>query len=161
MSDALSRPELLDLVAQIVSAHAVSSEELPSIIRSVYAALAGAGADVATSSSGGRQPAVPTKMSVFPDYLICLEDGKKLRMLKRHLATAYGMTPRQYRQRWGLPDNYPMVAPDYAARRSALARKSGLGRKPAASGEASSPSIHRVPEGMTGKRAARKGLLGT
>jgi predicted transcriptional regulator len=79
-----------------------------------------------------QQPAVPVKRSVFAGYLVCLEDGKKLKMLKRHLMTTYRLTPEQYRQKWGLPANYPMVAPDYAARRSVLAKNIGLGRKPAA-----------------------------
>ncbi len=76
------------------------------------------------------EPAVPIKQSVKPEYIVCLDDGKKLKMLKRHLRTAYNMTPDDYRKRWGLPRDYPMVAPNYAARRSALAKKIGLGRKP-------------------------------
>jgi predicted transcriptional regulator len=98
-------------------------------MRSVYATLAGTqkpSAEVAEKP----QPAVPVKKSVFPDFIICLEDGKKLKMLKRHLARHYAMTPEQYREKWGLPREYPMVAPSYAARRSALAKQIGLGRKP-------------------------------
>ena len=76
------------------------------------------------------QPAVPVKKSVFPDHIVCLEDGKKLKMLKRHLKTAYDMSPEQYRERWGLPPEYPMVAPNYARHRSSLAKKIGLGTKP-------------------------------
>ncbi|GBQ58046.1 Ros/MucR family transcriptional regulator [Komagataeibacter swingsii DSM 16373] len=100
---------------------------LPDLIRNVYHALSAAGRPV--NEPEKPQPAVPIKRSVFPDYIICLEDGKKLKMLKRHLHSAYGMTPEQYRERWGLPAEYPMVAPNYAERRSSLAREIGLGRK--------------------------------
>ena len=122
---------ILTLTAQIVSAHvsnnSVSSEALPDLIRHVHQALSGVGQPVAEPEK--LQPAVPVKRSVFPDYIVCLEDGKKLKMLKRHLQSAYSMTPDQYRERWGLPSDYPMVAPNYAERRSALARQIGLGRK--------------------------------
>ena len=116
---------ILTLTAQIVSAHvsnnSVSSEALPDLIRHVHQALSGVGQPAAEPEK--LQPAVT------PDYIVCLEDGKKLKMLKRHLQSAYGMTPDQYRERWGLPSDYPMVAPNYAERRSALARQIGLGRK--------------------------------
>jgi predicted transcriptional regulator len=122
---------LLALTAQIVSAHVsnntVPSDNLAGLIRQVHQALSGIG-QVAPEPEK-LQPAVPVKRSVFPDYIICLEDGKKLKMLKRHLQSAYSMTPEQYRERWGLPPDYPMVAPNYAERRSALARQIGLGRK--------------------------------
>lgn len=130
MSDGRTDARLLGLTAQIVSAHVSKNptpmDTLPTLILSVFKSLAGAGApdEVAVK----LEPAVPIKKSVFPDHLICLEDGKKLTMLKRHLATAYQMTPDQYRQRWGLPSDYPMVAPEYAARRSELAKSIGLGR---------------------------------
>jgi predicted transcriptional regulator len=107
-------------------------------------------------------PAVPVNKSVFPDYIVCLEDGKKLKMLKRHLHTAYNMTPKQYRERWGLPRDYPMTAPKYGARLSELAKPAGLGRKAAdpdataASDEPSTPPVQKVPEGTRGKGAARK-----
>jgi len=131
MPDNESRSSLLDLTAQIVSAHvsnnSTSSESLPELIRQVFRALDGAGQ--AEPEPEKLQPAVPIKRSVFPDYIVCLEDGKKLKMLKRHLQSAYGMTPEQYRERWGLPSDYPMVAPNYAERRSTLAREIGLGRK--------------------------------
>ena len=103
-------------------------------------------------------PAVPVKKSVFPDYIICLEDGKKLKMLKRHLQSAYGMTPKQYREKWGLPESYPMVAPDYAARRSALAQKIGLGRAVKATPGVTTPTaedqvpVTHVPEKKRGRR---------
>lgn len=122
---------ILTLAAQIVSAHvsnnSVSAEALPALIRQVYQALSGAGQSAPEPEK--LQPAVPVKRSVFPDYIVCLEDGKQLKMLKRHLQSAYGMTPEQYRERWSLPSDYPMVAPNYAERRSALARQIGLGRK--------------------------------
>jgi predicted transcriptional regulator len=89
-------------------------------------------------------------------HIICLEDGKKLKMLKRHLSTSYDMTPEQYRERWGLPRDYPMVAPKYAARRSALAKEIGLGRKQTTPDEQSSPPIQRVAEGARGRRSTRK-----
>ena len=122
---------ILTLTAQIVSAHVsnntVASEDLSALIRQVHQALANAGQ--AAPEPEKLQPAVPVKRSVFPDYIVCLEDGKKLKMLKRHLQSAYNMTPEAYRERWGLPPDYPMVAPNYAERRSALARQIGLGRK--------------------------------
>ncbi len=124
--------ELLRLSADIVSAHvannSVSVSGLPDFIRSVYAALSHAGSP-SEPIEATPAPAVPIKKSIFPSYLVCLEDGKKLKMLKRHLQSSYGMTPEQYRARWGLPATYPMVAPDYAAHRSELAKAIGLGRK--------------------------------
>jgi predicted transcriptional regulator len=131
---------ILDLTAQIVSAHVgnnkVSREELPALIQQVYLALNGSSA--APSQTLARpaapterpRPAVPISKSVFNDYIVCLEDGKKLKMLKRHLQTAYGMSPEQYRARWGLDSNYPMVAPEYAKTRSSLAKAIGLGTRP-------------------------------
>ena len=125
-------PTVLELVAQIVSAHCASSmvavEELPKLIRQVHAALTQVGQPMQVSAEK-REPAVHPKKSVFPDYIVCLEDGKKLKMLKRHLKSAYGLTPEQYREKWDLPSNYPMVAPNYTERRSDLARQIGLGRK--------------------------------
>ena len=123
---------VLGLTAQIVSAHvsnnSVSPDSLPSLIQEVYKTLAGVGKEPIEAER--PQPAVPVKKSVFPDHIICLEDGKKLKMLKRHLKTAYNMTPEQYRERWGLTPDYPMVAPNYARHRSSLAKKIGLGTKP-------------------------------
>ncbi len=125
---------VLGLTAQIVSAHvsnnSVSPDALPSLIQEVYRTLAGVGKE--PSEPDRPQPAVPVKKSVFPDHIVCLEDGKKLKMLKRHLKTAYNMSPDQYRDRWGLPPDYPMVAPNYARHRSSLAKKIGLGTKPRA-----------------------------
>lgn len=134
MPDESTHARMLQLTAQIVSAHLgnnnVASEALPALINSVYASLSGAGHVAAEPVR--PEPAVPVKKSVFAEYIICLEDGKKLKMLKRHLATSYDLTPEQYRARWGLASDYPMVAPNYAARRSELAKTIGLGRKPAA-----------------------------
>jgi predicted transcriptional regulator len=115
-----------------VSNNSVAADALPSLIQEVYKTLSGIGGE--TVEAERPQPAVPVKRSVFPDHIICLEDGKKLKMLKRHLKTAYNMTPEQYRERWGLPPEYPMVAPNYAERRSALAKEIGLGTKARASG---------------------------
>ena len=120
---------LLTLTSNIVSAHlahnSVSTEEIPALIRKVYSTLANVNQDGPISSER-PQPAVPIKKSVHADYIVCLEDGKKLKMLKRHLKTAYNMTPEQYRERWGLPADYPMVAPNYANQRSKLAKDIGL-----------------------------------
>ncbi|MBC9209177.1 MucR family transcriptional regulator [Roseomonas aerophila] len=128
--------ELLELTAQIVAAHvsnnSVALPDVPSLIEQVHRTLSGLGnAPAAPAPVAERpQPAVPVKKSVTDEYLVCLEDGKKLKMLKRHLKTAYDMTPEQYRERWGLPSDYPMVAPNYAKHRSSLAKKIGLGTKP-------------------------------
>jgi len=132
MSEQSSQNELLALTAEIVAAHvgnnSVPLSELPHLINEVFRTLSSVGT---TPSVPERpQPAVPVKKSVTPDYIICLEDGKKLKMLKRHLKTAYNMTPEEYRERWNLPTDYPMVAPSYAQHRSSLAKKIGLGTKP-------------------------------
>lgn len=113
-----------DIVSAYVSTHEVAADALPSLIGSVYRSL---GTLTSPEAEPDLQPAVSIRKSVTPDYLICLEDGRKLKMLKRHLSTAYGMTPEEYRARWGLPPTYPMIAPSYAAQRSELARKIGLG----------------------------------
>ena len=143
--------QLLSLAAQIVSAHvghnAVPVEDLPALIKSVYATLVQPEAQ--TPEPEKREPAVPIKKSVFADHIVCLEDGKKLKMLKRHLHTSYGLTPEQYRVKWGLPANYPMVAPNYAEKRSELAKAFGLGRK----AEAPEPEVVRKPVGRPRKIA--------
>ena len=122
--------DVLGLTAQIVSAHltknAVPVEELPALIREVYKTLTNVGEAAAPVEA--PKPAVPVTKSVFPDYIVCLEDGKQMTMLKRHLMTEHNMTVDQYRAKWGLPANYPMVAPNYAETRSSLAKKMGLGR---------------------------------
>lgn len=123
--------EILKLTANITSSHVANNPvpvtELPDLIKSVYSVLSDLiNEDVILSHD--LKPAVPIRNSITDDYIICLEDGKKLKMLKRHLKTAYGMSPDQYRERWNLPSDYPMVAPNYAIRRQQLAKKIGLGR---------------------------------
>jgi predicted transcriptional regulator len=129
MPESESDTSSLELVSKIVSAYVSKNSlppgELPQLIRTVSEALK-TPEQVAASRP---EPAVPIKKSVHPDYVICLEDGMKLKMLKRHLRASYDMSPDEYRQRWGLPSDYPMVAPKYAAVRSELAKKIGLGRK--------------------------------
>jgi len=120
-----------DIVAAHVSNNNVEVNELPSLITNVYGALSGLGQQ-APIVEERPEPAVSIRASVKPEYIVCLEDGKKLKMLKRHLMTHYNMTPEQYRARWNLPADYPMVAPNYAEKRRELAKKIGLGRKPGA-----------------------------
>lgn len=130
MTEKPNPSELLQLAVQIVSAHVsyneVGAENLPKMLTNVYSSLA----NVAGEAAAPEQPvpAVPIRSSITPDYIVCLEDGRRLKMLKRHLQTAFGMTPEQYRERWSLPSDYPMVAPKYAERRSELAKRIGLGR---------------------------------
>jgi len=132
MSDEDEGPGLLELTSEIVAAHvahnSVAVQDLPGLIRDVYQTLATVGQEEEPEPERPT-PAVPIKRSVTPDYIICLEDGKKLKMLKRHLKTAYDMSPEQYRERWGLASDYPMVAPNYAKQRSKLAKQIGLGTK--------------------------------
>ncbi|MGH6947897.1 MAG: MucR family transcriptional regulator [Kiloniellales bacterium] len=124
--------ELLTLTTNIVAAHvsnnSVAVADLPQIIRDVYQTLSGVGGEPQREPERPT-PAVAVKKSVTPDYIVCLEDGKKLKMLKRHLKTAYDMTPEEYRERWNLPADYPMVAPNYAKQRSKLAKQIGLGTR--------------------------------
>jgi len=115
-----------DIVASHVQNNSVAISDLPQLIKTVHDSLAGLTGD---SPAEKPQPAVSVRRSVTPDYIVCLEDGRKLKMLKRHLATAYGMTPEDYREKWGLPSDYPMVAPNYAKQRSSLAKKIGLGKR--------------------------------
>ena len=135
MIDIEQNKALLGLTVQIVAAHvqnnAVPAQELPALIQQVYTALAHAGSAEKAEILEKPAPVVPAKKSIFPDYIICLEDGRKLKTLKRHLRSTYNMTPEQYREKWNLPSDYPMVAPNYAEHRSALAKQLGLGRKPA------------------------------
>ena len=119
-----------DIVAAHVSNNSVSVDEVPALISNVYGALAGLGGEAAIEEKL-PEPAVSIRASIKPDYIVCLEDGKKLKMLKRHLMTHYNLTPEQYRARWNLPADYPMVAPNYAEKRRDLAKKIGLVRKPA------------------------------
>jgi predicted transcriptional regulator len=120
------------MVTEIVAAHlsnnTVAVGDIPRLIHEVYGALSGLGQDAAPRlPAPPQEPAVPIKKSVMAEYIVCLEDGKKLKMLKRHLRTAYGLSPEQYREKWNLPADYPMVAPNYAKKRSSLARQIGLG----------------------------------
>jgi predicted transcriptional regulator len=129
----ISRGELLALTAEIVSSHvannSVVQSDMPDLIQSVFGKLSEL-ANGEDAASVELSPAVPIKKSITDDFIVCLEDGKKLKMLKRHLMTAYGMTPEDYRAKWGLKPDYPMVAPNYALKRQELAKKIGLGRKP-------------------------------
>ena len=120
-----------EIVASFVGNNPVAVGDLPGIISSVFGALRSAVQPEAAPPAEALVPAVPIKKSIGTDYLICLEDGRKVKILKRYLAVRYNLTPEQYRQRWGLPKSYPMVAPAYSAQRSELARQFGLGRKPA------------------------------
>jgi len=133
MAENAANQDLLGLTAEIVSAHVsnnpVSISDLPNLIQEVYRTLANVGQPVVVQAEK-PQPAVPIKKSVTPEFLICLEDGKKLKMLKRHLKTAFNLTPDQYREKWGLDSSYPMVAPNYTKHRSSLAKRIGLGTKP-------------------------------
>lgn len=116
------------IVASYVGSNTIAADALPGLISTVYGALKGVNAPPAPEEPKEVVPAVPVKRSVFPDYIVCLEDGKKFKSLKRHLRTSYNLTPEQYRVKFGLAPDYPMVAPNYAAQRSELAKKIGLGR---------------------------------
>ena len=157
MSADAPNDSILEFAAQIVSAHvsnnSVQANALPDLIQQVYKALTSVGAEPAPAEK--LEPAVPLKKSVFADYIVCLEDGKKLKMLKRHLMTSYGMTPEAYRERWGLPSNYPMVAPSYAERRSALAKSIGLGRKPSGAEPAAEPGEAPTKPARRGRKPGR------
>lgn len=141
--------DLLNLTADIVSAHvsnnSVAVADLPALIGSVHASLAALGTAVAEPEAAQQEPAVSVRRSVKPDHIVCLEDGKKLKMLKRHLMTHYQLTPDQYRTKWNLPADYPMVAPDYAEKRRALAKKIGLGRKPRIVAPKPAPAAPKKP----------------
>ncbi|MFN7166530.1 MucR family transcriptional regulator [Microvirga tunisiensis] len=133
MTDNPVDANLIDLTAEIVSAYVsnntVAATELPGLINDIYNALQRTSGTQAEPEPEPLKPAVPVKKSVMPDYIICLEDGKKFKSLKRHLRTHYDMTPEEYREKWDLPADYPMVAPNYAAARSELAKKMGLGQQ--------------------------------
>lgn len=118
-----------DIVSAYVSANTVAAQDLPALIRTVHAALREVAGSKPGHAESSPEPAVSIKKSITPDYIICLEDGKKFKSLKRHLRTRYAMTPEQYRAKWGLPHDYPMVAPNYAKERSTLAKRMGLGQR--------------------------------
>ena len=126
------KTEVIEMTADIVSAYVgnntISAAELPALIQSVHRALAGVSAGVEPVEAAPRDPAVPVRRSITPDFIICLEDGRKFKSLKRHLRTKYNMSPEEYRAKWGLPNDYPMVAPNYAKARSDLAKQMGLGQ---------------------------------
>ncbi len=151
MTDTLILKLTTDIVAAHVSHNHLTADALPELIKSVYASLVtvSTGGAAASAAAERPSPAVPIKKSVFPNYIVCLEDGKHLKMLKRHLETSYNLTPEKYREKWDLPASYPMVAPNYAKQRSALAKQIGLGRKP----EGAAP----VPVIEPGKAPARRG----
>jgi len=133
MVDDSGESTFIALTANIVSAYVsnnpVPSTEIPALIGQVHSALKRVSGGQVTTSAEPLKPAIPVKRSITSDYLICLEDGKKFKSLKRHLRTQYKMTPEQYREKWGLPPDYPMVAPNYAAARSQLAKQMGLGQQ--------------------------------
>ena len=135
-----TRTELVELTTEIVSAYVgantVAASELPGVIETVYRALRGLAGLTESAEPESRAPAVPVKRSVTNEFIICLEDGKKFKSLKRHLRTRYAMTPEEYRAKWGLPHDYPMVAPNYAQARSDLAKRMGLGKKAPATARA-------------------------
>ncbi|MCX7315058.1 MAG: MucR family transcriptional regulator [Alphaproteobacteria bacterium] len=133
MADATEIPDYIGLTAEIVSAYVsnntVASSDIPALINQIHSALLHVSSGDAHVTTEPLKPAVPVKRSINPDFIVCLEDGKKFKSLKRHLRTQYGMTPEQYREKWNLPADYPMVAPNYAAARSQLAKQMGLGQQ--------------------------------
>ena len=133
MTDTPDTANLIDLTADIVSAYVgnntIASSDLPNLIQQIHGALQKTTAVAQEPEPEPLKPAVPIKKSVTPDFIICLEDGKQFKSLKRHLRSQYGMTPEEYREKWGLDHDYPMVAPNYAKQRSSLAKKIGLGKR--------------------------------
>jgi len=160
MTEASERDStLVTLTADIVAAHVTNNSvavgDLPSLIRNVHEALSGLGkTDPAPETK--QEPAVSIRTSVKPDYIVCLEDGKKLKVLKRHLMTHYQLTPAEYRAKWNLPPDYPMVAPSYAEQRRTLAKSIGLGRKPAATA-AQEPETEKLPAASAPAQEGGKG----
>ena len=138
MSENMASSNFIELTAEIVSAYvgnnSVPSAEIANLISQVHAALKRVSGGQMVATAEPLKPAVPVKRSINSDYIICLEDGKKLKMLKRYLRSNYNMTPEEYRAKWGLPADYPMVAPNYAAQRSEFAKKIGLGRTASSTG---------------------------
>ncbi|WP_119680867.1 MucR family transcriptional regulator [Indioceanicola profundi] len=140
------------IAASYLEANRIPPDDLPGLVQTIHGALNGISNPPAPQAEKPI-PAVPVKKSVTPDYIVCLEDGKKLKMLKRYLRTAYGMTPEEYRAKWGLPGDYPMVAPNYSERRSSFARDIGLGRRPNKSEQA--PEVEEPTPDATPKKARR------
>lgn len=141
-----------DIVAAYVSNNKASSEEIPQLLEKIFATLSSlhSGED---SEVTNKEPAIPVSKSITPDFIICLEDGKKLKMLKRYIRTQYGLSPEEYRRKWGLPADYPMVAPNYAKKRSAFAKKIGLGK---AAGSTTTTAATPTKKRATKKRATKK-----
>jgi predicted transcriptional regulator len=133
MGEDMNAPNYIELAADIVSAYvsnnAVSAGDLPALIGDVHSALIRVSTGAVELPSEAPKPAISIKKSITPDYIVCLEDGKKFKSLKRHLRTQYNMSPEEYREKWGLPADYPMVAPNYAEARSQLAKQMGLGQQ--------------------------------
>ena len=156
MEESSRQQELLSLTTEVVAAfvgnHTVGAGDIPGLISGIYQALSTAG-QAEEKPAAAPVPAVSIKKSVTPDFLVCLEDGRKLTMLKRHLATRYNLTPDEYRRRWGLPKDYPMVAPAYAAMRSELAKQTGLGRKVAPSPPEEAPAARKPSRRVGGRRS--------
>jgi predicted transcriptional regulator len=153
--------DMLALTADIVSAHlannTVATADVAGLIQSVHGALTGLGQPVAVEQPK-QEPAVPVRSSVKPDYIVCLEDGAKLKMLKRYLRTRFNLSPEEYRAKWNLPRDYPMVAPNYAATRQELAKKIGLGRKPAKAVQAVADTVVSATDALNTarKRVSKK-----
>lgn len=133
-TEMVSRDEILRMAVDVVAAYLSNNQlpagQIPEVIDTVFRSLGALEGTSAEAKPEPQKPAVPVRRSVNPEYIVCLEDGKKLKMLKRHLRTNYNLTPEEYRAKWGLPPDYPMVAPNYAKQRSEFAKKIGLGRKP-------------------------------
>jgi predicted transcriptional regulator len=129
VSDALLLRMTTDIVSSFLSKNAADSKDLPQIITNTFSALKATLQVADIQASSNSKPAIAIRRSITPDFLVCLEDGRKLKMLKRHLRTSYDMTPEEYRYKWNLPSDYPMVAPNYAKRRSDFAKKTGFGKK--------------------------------
>lgn len=152
----------VDITRAYLNHNQIAASELPAVIEAIHAAFEKASQPAAIDASP-PEPAVSVRASVKPDYLICLEDGRKLTMLKRYLRTRYNLTPEEYRARWGLPRDYPMVAPAYSSRRSTLARASGLGRNPVVEPEPSSQAPnspeHEAPRAISSSAAATSDIM--
>mgnify|MGYP001806261521 CR=1 FL=1 len=148
LADKTSHEDILRMAVDVVSAYVsknpLPAGQIPEVIHTVYASLAALEGGALEPKAESPKPAIAVKKSVHPDYIVCLEDGKKLKMLKRHLRTTYNMTPDEYRAKWGLAPDYPMVAPSYAAQRSDFAKKIGLGRKPGEVEETQPPARRRT-----------------
>ncbi|MGE4324022.1 MAG: MucR family transcriptional regulator [Sphingobium sp.] len=160
MTDNIDTSEMLitlttDIVAAHVANNSVAITDLPMLIQNVHDALNTLG-QPKTEPEAKPEPAVSIRSSIKPDYIVCLEDGKKLKMLKRHLMTRYQMTPEQYRAKWNLPNDYPMVAPNYAEQRRVLAKSIGLGRKPRVQNAAPAPSPVKPAKAAAARRPRKK-----